>query len=271
MPELPDVEIFKRYMDSTSLHQSIQDIDAGDSEDMLAEISRRDLKNRLKNRSLLKTSRHGKHLFAKLDNDQWLMFHFGMTGFFKYYKRSSQKPEHVRLRIDFTNGYSLAFDSRRRLGEISLIDEPKQFVQDRNLGPDALKDLTKQQIEDYLMNGREMIKSFLMNQEKIAGLGNIYSDEILFQVRLHPRTKPPDIGSSGVIVKELYTNIRKVLKTAINAGAVPEKFPDHFLIPNREKGRQCPRCGESVESIKCAGRTSYYCPGCLNAHGELLS
>lgn len=127
MPELPDVEIFKRYLDSTSLHQRIQRVDAGDAEDMRVNTSLKALADGLKDNAFSETRRHGKHLFVKTGGGRWLTLHFGMTGFLKYYRQPSQKPDHTRLRIDFTNGYSLAFDSQRRLGRIGLIENPMLF------------------------------------------------------------------------------------------------------------------------------------------------
>jgi formamidopyrimidine-DNA glycosylase len=108
-----------------------------------------------------------------------------------------------------------------------------------------------------------------MDQTLIAGIGNIYADEILFQARLHPKTPVTSLDDRQGA--ELFSQIKQVLKTAIECGAGAEQFlgrlPDHYLLPHREKDGKCPRCGGPIASLKAAGRTSYYCPRCQPAPG----
>src|SRR5216683_7496785 len=179
MPELPDVETFKRYLDATSLHQRISSVDVR-SAYVLKGVSAHELARRLKGRSFESSRRHGKHLFVRADGDVWLRLHFGMTGSLQYFKHEKQAPTHVRVLFVFANNYRLAFDDQRKFGQIGLIGEVDEFLKKRALGPDAL-DVDLAKFRKMMAKHRGAVKSILMNQRLIAGIGNIYADEILFR------------------------------------------------------------------------------------------
>ena len=261
MPELPDVEVFKRYLDATALHQEIEGIAVSD-ERILANASRQSLGRRLKGRTLEETRRHGKHLFARAGGGDtgWLRLHFGMSGFLRYFKRDDRRPGHVRFEMAFANGFSLAYDCRRLLGEVGWADSPESFARAAELGPDALNDLDADRLQALLAGRRGMLKAALMDQSLVAGIGNVYSDEILFQARLHPRTPVGDLAKKDFA--RLFEALQKVLQAAIEAQADPQKLPDGYLIPHRGKEGQCPRCGGALEKIAVSGRKGYVCPSC---------
>jgi formamidopyrimidine-DNA glycosylase len=106
-----------------------------------------------------------------------------------------------------------------------------------------------------------------MDQAVIAGIGNIYSDEILFQARMHPRTRSDWLTTE--MGTRLFSCIKEVLQTAVAAGAGAERLvdrlPETFFIPQRKKGARCPRCGAEIETVKFSGRTAYYCARCQSA------
>lgn len=259
MPELPDVEVFKRYLDATALHQEIEGIAVSD-ERILAGVSPQSLGRRLTGHALAETGRHGKHLFARADGAGWLRLHFGMSGFLRYFKREDKRPGHVRFEMAFTNGFCLAYDCRRLLGEVGWADSPEAFAQAGELGPDALNDLDADRLQALLAGRRGMLKAALMDQSLVAGIGNVYSDEILFQARLHPRTRLD--GLSGKHLKSLYETLRSVLVKAVEARADPAKLPEGYLTPHRGKDGKCPRCGGKIEKVTVGGRSGYFCPGC---------
>ena len=118
MPELPDVEVFKRYLDATALHKTITDVEV-ESTQILDGVSKGKLHKSLKGRQFLSTHRHGKHLLVALEKESWLTLHFGMTGFLKYFKQMDKDPEHDRMLISFDNGYHLAYVSQRKLGAVA--------------------------------------------------------------------------------------------------------------------------------------------------------
>src|SRR5437016_6316223 len=137
MPELPDVESFKRYLDATSLHQRIAHVDVL-SAYVLKGISARELAHRLKGRCFESSRRHGKHLFVRTDGDVWLRLHFGMTGSLRYFKDEEKAPPHTRVLFIFARDYRLAFDDQRKFGEVGLIKNVDEFLKKRVLGPDAI-------------------------------------------------------------------------------------------------------------------------------------
>jgi len=137
MPELPDVEIFKKHMDATSLHHKIRDVFVINTK-VLNSISAKKLQNKLKDRSFESTMRYGKYLFAKTDENFWLVLHFGMTGNLKYFKNKRRNIEYGRILFCFTNDYTLAYISQRMLGKVGLTVSVEEFIKDKSWGPDAL-------------------------------------------------------------------------------------------------------------------------------------
>jgi formamidopyrimidine-DNA glycosylase len=105
-----------------------------------------------------------------------------------------------------------------------------------------------------------MAKSTLMNQHIIAGIGNVYSDEILFQASVHPRAKIN--GLNGRTLEAMYCAMKEVLQVAIEHQAIPGDFPDSYIIPRRHGDGACPKCGSALERVKVSGRSAYYCPIC---------
>ena len=258
MPELPDVEVFKRYLDATALHKTITEVEV-ETAQILEGVSISKLQKSLKGRQFQSTHRHGKHLLVALDQVPWLTLHFGMTGFLKYFKDMDKEPEHDRLLISFDNGYHLAYDSQRKLGAVGLTDGVDNFIDEKELGPDALS-LDLEGFRQVIKGTRGALKSFLMNQKHLAGIGNVYSDEILFQGGLHPKGEVNDLDADTV--KRLFEAMQEVLNKAIEAQADPARLPDSFIIPHRHKGGSCPRCKGEVEKISVSGRSGYFCPTC---------
>lgn len=258
MPELPDVEIYKRYVDGTSLHQQIEIVRVR-SRRILKGISPSKLKSELQRHCFRSTIRHGKHLFVKTDNNQWLTLHFGMTGLLKYFKNEENSGPHDRLILTFKTGFHLAYVCPRLLGAIRLVASIKNFVNDNRLGPDAL-DIDFGHFKRILQHSRGATKSTLMNQKHIAGIGNIYSDEILFQSNIHPETKSSELNHEQI--RKIYHNMKKVLRKAIEQQANPNNLPHSYLLPHREKGKHCPRCSHIIKTMKITGRTAYFCPNC---------
>jgi len=258
MPELPDVETFKRYLDATSLHQRISGVDVR-SAYVLKGVSARELAGELKGRCFESSRRHGKHLFVRADGDVWLRLHFGMTGSLHYFKHEKQAPTHVRVLFVFANNYRLAFDDQRKFGQVGLLEDVDEFLRKRALGPDAL-DIDLAKFKEKLARHRGAVKTILLNQKLIAGIGNIYADEILFRARIHPATQVSALKEKTVA--KLFRAARDILKKAIEAKADMDRMPKSWLLPHRGKGGKCPRCGRELRSSKIGGRTTWFCPHC---------
>ena len=255
MPELPEVETFKRYFDASSLHQRIGDVDVRDAY-ILKGISAHELARRLKGRQFKSSRRHGKHLFVRADDDLWLRLHFGMTGSLHYFKRGEQAPKYARVLLVFPNNHRLAFEDQRKFGELGLIEDVNEFLKKRALGPDAL-DVSLGQFREIFAKHRGAVKTILLNQKLVAGIGNIYADEILFHTRVHPATQISSL--SGKTVAKLFRATRYILKRAIEANADVALMPKSWLLPHRGKGGKCPGCGRKLRSATIGGRTAWFC------------
>lgn len=256
MPELPDVEVNKQYFDSTALHQTIEGVEVID--DILTDTSKQAVQQALRGTTFEETRRHGKHLFARLGRGRWLGLHFGMSGRLVYYKRKGEDAAYEYFRVTFDNGYRLALVIPRKLGRVRVIDAPDDFIEAHELGPDALR-LDQETLVARLVDRRGLIKSALMDQGVIAGIGNIYSDEILFQAGIHPRTDVQALDEKAL--RSLFDAMQEVLAAAIDCGADPNQLPaDRFLLPHRGEDNKDPYTGADLKQTTVAGRTSYYSP-----------
>lgn len=191
--------------------------------------------------------------------------HFGMNGSLRHFEAGEDDPPYDRLRIDFADGHHLAYINPRLLGRVGLARDLAEFITAERLGHDALDphfDLTA--FDGALAGRKRDVKSVLMDQEVVAGIGNLYSDEILFQACLNPRMRSD--GLDPATRERLFRQIKGVLETAITCGAGTERFidrlPRSFLIPHRQEGARCPWCGGEIATAKFSGRTAYYCPRC---------
>lgn len=255
MPELPSIEIFKKYFDSTSLNQKIKEAIIPNPE-ILVETSEKSLKDCLDSQFFISSSRYGKYLFASISNASFLVFHFGMTGFFKYHSINEEHTKHNRISIIFENGNILDFEDPRKFGKVSITNNISNFIEKQKLGPDALK-IDLKSFKNLFQNRTGLIKPLLMNQHFLAGIGNLYADEILFQSRIHPLKKANQINNHELEI--LYENMVWVLKKAIEFNDRPRNFPENFLLSHRYHGGECPGGGK-LDIIKVGGRTTYYCP-----------
>ncbi len=186
MPELPSLEIYKHYFDSKALHQTIKEVEIRNQE-ILINVKSHKLHKAIIGHEFIASKRYGKYLFCQLNNNYYLIIHFGMTGYLKYSQRNSLKnySKHIRLLIQFINGDKLAFDDTRKFGKIGLTKHPDKFIQKKNLGPDALE-INYKTFKEIFKNRKGIIKLLIMNQNFIAGIGNLYADEILYQSKIHP-------------------------------------------------------------------------------------
>jgi formamidopyrimidine-DNA glycosylase len=265
MPELPDVENYKRYLQRRAMQIPITDVQVADTR-ILDGVSEQRFKQCLTGARFASAQRHGKHLLVHLDSGIWLTMHFGMTGALSFFENAQADPRYHRVRFDFDRDRHLAYTDQRMLGRLGLAEdgEADVFINSHALGPDALDpklDLAKFK---SALGGAGAAKAALMDQGRIAGIGNLYADEILFQAKIHPRTL---IGSlSDQQLGDLYRAMRHVLKTAIARGAGSENFserlPEEYLLRHREKDGSCPRGHGPLQTLRFAGRTAYYCPDC---------
>jgi formamidopyrimidine-DNA glycosylase len=266
MPELPDVEGFRRYLARTALQQPIKEA-VVHTQKSLHGITPLQFEARLAGQRLTGTQRHGKWLLAELDNRGALALHFGMTAFLRYHRTGTAEHRHDRVTLRFTNGAQLAFNDQRLFGRVSVVDDAKRFIRQQRLGPDALT-VTRKQFREVAGKRRGSLKAFLMDQRAHAGIGNLYADEILFQARLHPLARTDRLSEH--MIQTLYRIMRRVLRTAIRRNADSKRFPQAWLFRHRVKAGTCPRCGGPLRHIRAGQRTTIFCPRCQRWSGASM-
>lgn len=253
MPELPEIESFKDYFDSKASKRIVTKVDVND--EVVLEGSARSFQIRMKDQTFVEGSRYGKYLFVKLSRKESLMFHFGMTGKFEFYKDGEEEPKYSRIIFNLDNKDKIAFVCRRKLGRVGLVDSKEDFIIEHGLGPDALE-LTWKEFREAIKGRSGMIKPIIMNQQIIAGIGNLYSDEILFQSDLAPQTGVDRLSEKEL--KKVFEKIKSVLPEVIkNKGK--DKFPKGYLHDFRKEGEKCPKCGGEIVKATVGGRSAYYC------------
>lgn len=256
MPELPDVEGQRRYLARYGSGHRIESVRVLDSES-LRNTSPQGLGRAIKGGRLADPRRHGKWLIAPVDGAELLM-HFGMTGLLSYAAGGGEPHDHPhdRLVLRLDQG-ELRYRAMRKLGGVWLVPAGGSREEATGpLGPDAL-DVGADELAEMLSGRRGGIKSALMDQELIAGLGNLLSDEILWQVRIHPRADAGGLEPDEVA--ELAEVIREVLRASNRRHRVPPE--EGWLTRARDdEDSSCPRCGAALESGTVNGRTSYWCP-----------
>lgn len=255
MPELPDVEIFRQYAEKNALDQEIEKVTV--DEPKIADVNESQINKQLQSQKLTKAERLGKYLLMPTTAESILIMHFGMTGWLEY--GSGQKHQHTRASFTFSNGYALHFINPRKLGRIYLTNDLSSFKKKKKVGADALA-VNLEEFQDLTGKKKGTLKSLLMNQSVIAGIGNIYSDEILFQAGMHPKTQTSDLEDYQKI--SLFQFMKEVLHKTIEHNADPDNFPAYFIIPRRKEGEQCPSCGGKIKKDQVSGRNFYYCPNC---------
>jgi len=264
MPELPEVELFKRRAADPCRGRVISKAVVSDP-GIVEGISGKALEKRLSGERLGSARRYGKNLFIELSGGGALAMHFGMNGSLALLSKDEPDPPYTRLQLHLDKGARLAYVNPRRIGRVSLAKGEAAFVEEAGLGPDVLDATFKPEaFSAILATGKRDIKSVLMDQELMAGIGNIYSDEILFQARIYPGIPAAKLRRDQA--GQLFRAMRKTLEAAVESGAGSEqgieRLPKGFLIPQRRRGGRCPRCGSAIAAIKHGGRTCYYCPRC---------
>ncbi len=248
MPELPDVEGFRRFYDRHAAGKTVRAL-RGDAS-VMRNVTPQALGRALAGRRLGRARRHGKWLVCPA-NGPSLVLHFGMGGSLAW---NPDAHPHDRLVLDLRPGV-LVYRDMRKLGGIWLArDEAAVEALLGRLGPDWL-DVDRDRFDKLLDRRRGALKALLMNQHAAAGLGNLTADESLWRARLDPRREVRSLDADER--RRLYRAIRGVLRDSIPYGLVPGKRT--WLTGNRERGL-CPRCGAGLSRRRIGGRTTIFCP-----------
>lgn len=256
MPELPEVAYQKKYADSTILHKKIIKVETGDKK--IFQSPKTHFEDSLLDNEFESSERLGKYLFLKLAKNGGLVLHFGMTGKLEFYQHD-ETPKYAQLTLTFQDHSRVSFTCPRKFAKLYLAENLAQFQKEHQIGTDALA-LKEDEFFDILNGKKGSMKGLLMNQKLIAGIGNLYADEVLFQCKVHPKTKVNDLTKKKKSC--IYKEIEKVLEVVKKARIEGEKLPKTYLTPVREKDAECPRKNGKIQQTKVIGRTTYFCPEC---------
>jgi len=272
LPELPEVETVLRSLKPKVLNRKIKRVTVF-NEKTIKKPDAAAFTRCLEGQRITDINRHGKYLLFKLSFSMVLVVHLRMTGRL-IYKDSSVPPDRYTCVIfQLDEGKELHFQDVRKFGTMYLIscDELDSFPPLRILGPDALDpQLTLDLFIKRLEKRHGQVKGVLLNQSFIAGIGNIYANEILWTARIHPERWVDSLQSWEQ--ERLYQAVREVLSTAVKLRGTslrdyvdgegnPGEYQHHRKVHGRE-GKPCPLCGHPIIRIKQAGRSTYYCQFC---------
>jgi len=270
MPELPEVETIARTLAPGVRGRVVAGIDLL-YRPLLRTGGRKDL-DALRGRRVNGVRRRGKMLLIELAGGRTLVFHLKMTGQFLFAASGEPREKHTRLVMRFEDGKNeLRFRDVRKFGFLLCLDGPPETSCDELacLGPEPL--LAKlEEFEDLLRDRTGRIKSLLLDQRRIAGIGNIYADEMLFEARIHPETPASSIRKDKAA--RLYESMQRILALAIEAnGSTLQDYRDaegregSFQFSHKvydRRGEPCVACGTPIKMKRIGGRSSHFCPKC---------
>ncbi len=270
MPELPEVETIRRQLEPVLVGRRIEAVEVLDERLTMPEDPRT-VERACAGRRIEAVERRGKYLMLRLEGGRWLVMHLRMTGNIVL-GDAGEAPHYLRAVIRLEGGTDLLFTDARRFGTAVVLDDDdlEEYMAPR-AGIEPLSGrLTAAQIGVLAEGRRAPLKSFLLVQSAIAGIGNIYADEALWRAELHP------LSPAGSMRPEHWERLRAGIVATLEAGLAnggasiddyrdarggEGTMQDEFLVHTRE-GLPCLRCGTEIRRIVVGGRSTYFCPGC---------
>jgi formamidopyrimidine-DNA glycosylase len=272
MPELPEVETVRRYLAPVVEGRRLVDVEVRHPRTGRRNANPADVIDRLRGRVVERLDRHGKFLLGRLDTEMVWVTHLGMSGRVVVTRPGEEEALHTHFVARTDDGAEVRLVDPRTFGFVAVFT-PDELATHLNLGRDAFSDLPRTpQLAEALGGRTAPIKALLLDQRIIAGLGNIYADEVLYQARVRP-TRPG--GSlSPLEMTKLRRSIRPLLEAGIAAGGtslndlaylLPDGRAGEYLERLRVYGREgqpCRRCGTPIQRVVVGGRSSFFCPQC---------
>ncbi len=267
MPELPEVEVVRQQLIPLVQEKIITKVWAN-SDSYFFQTPPRILKKNLKGQRIMELVRQGKFLFFHLENGDSLLAHLGMTG--QISQIPAKQDAHIHLILYFEQEQApLHFRDVRKFGKVRYLTAEQEKAVRSDLGIDGLV-LKPTQMRSLFWGRRQCIKTLLLNQSLIAGVGNIYADEALFAAKLHPLSSPDQLTQSELEL--LGKKIRSILGQAVKKGG---STISDYMQPGGKKGsyqqshrvyghggKPCPVCSTPIEKITVQARGTHFCPSC---------
>jgi formamidopyrimidine-DNA glycosylase len=277
MPELPEVEVMRRDLEREVVGKKIKAVEVSGTRSVRRHKNRKEFITVLTGRKITGVQRRGKYLVLKLDGNDALVVHLGMSGQLLRAKTAREKaPKHTHVAITFTQGGLLRFVDPRTFGEmfVAPYDELDQQVDElAHLGLDPLETaLSWELFGRMLAEKKSKLKPLLMDQKFIAGIGNVYSDEILFEAGLKWERQSDSLSQQEV--RRLYRAISETLQDAVkyrgssladeqyvDLFGKPGEYQSHHQVYGRE-GESCMRCRRPIVRARYSNRSTFYCDAC---------
>ncbi len=268
MPELPEVETVRRVLLGSLKGRRIVKIESDYPE--MVEQDFNLFKDSLINEEFLDISRMGKYLIFKMTNN-YLIAHLRMEGKFFYVKTNSLMNKHIHMIFELDNGYSLLYQDTRKFGRMVVKKEEELYITKplNKLALDANNpNFSKEELYNHLKSRKIPIKEALLNQEIIAGLGNIYVDEVLFASKINPLREAASLSldECEAILKESKRILDKAIeykgttiRSYTSSLGVEGEFQNFLCVHTKSI---CPLCGAIISKTKISGRGTYYCMRC---------
>jgi formamidopyrimidine-DNA glycosylase len=270
MPELPEVETVVRELRPRLVGRRIANVQVGKRP--LRRRWRARWRPELIGKRVLDVRRRGKWILVCLEQDYHLVVHLGMTGQLTVTAPKVAIQDHTHMIFGLDRGGQLRFRDVRRFGSATLFAEPEglhEFFQESGLGPEPF-DVDPDYWSERLATTRRCLKAILLDQRVVAGVGNIYADESLFEARLHPaqlgldttKRQAEQLRRSIVLVLNRAIDKRgSSIRDYIGGSGKKGKFQEEFCVYGRT-GLPCPRCGKSIKCVRLAGRSTHFCERC---------
>src|SRR5438309_10336762 len=271
MPELPEVEHVVRALRRVVVGRTIVTTEIRLPK-LIGPTSTAAFKRKLKNLRITGVSRRGKFILIELDSERILAVHLRMTGKFLYLSAENELPKHAHAIFYLDTDVRLVFRDQRQFGVMKLVARARLAKTKgiRDLAPEPLSDdFGPAYLSEILARSRRSLKTLLLDQTKVLGLGNIYAAEALFRARINPFKTASELSSQRVA--RLYEAIREVLQFAIDhiRGSVNLEegfsygaaFETFWQVYERE-GEPCIKCGTKIRRVTHGGRSTYWCPKC---------
>lgn len=265
MPELPEMETYKTLLGSLIGGQKISDVEIGREKSINVPVER--FTTQVSNQTIKTISRRAKYLIFQLQDDSCLLLHLMLGGWMFFGKEEDQPNRTIQIRLSF--GEQHLYFIGLRLGYLHLLSPEEVKDEFEKLGPEVLEPEFTLDAFHLLMQKRTgMIKTTLINQEVLAGIGNAYSDEILWHAEIRPNKKINDLDYQQLT--RVYHSIQFILKKGIEQGGYMEnplyKGDDktggyQFYVYDRE-GEECFRCKTSIVKEEISSRKTFFCPNC---------
>ncbi len=270
MPELPEVETVVRTLRPHIVGQRISAVwTSGKPLRLARKIDARRLRSASVGATIEAVRRKGKYILVDLDRGEGMLVHLGMTGRLRLHQAGDTRAKHTHVVWSLQGERELRFVDPRRFGWVAPATDVDELPELRALGPDPLTELGAEELRTSLLASRAPIKAFLLDQHRIAGLGNIYVCEALFRARLNPRTEARRVAGKADI---LLQAIRETLEIGIaNCGTSFRDFVDAAGEPGRNvasllvygrEGQACFVCRGRVRRRVDGGRSTFYCSRC---------